>query len=116
MQVDEIAGTHYYEHSQKSRISTDVLVAQIAQISRCLHIGVLILDEVLSVGDLFFRKKSEARIKEMIHGGSTVLLVSHSTAVIRGNCTRAIWIEKGRLRAVGDPDQVCRAYENMEGG
>lgn len=77
---------------------------------------ILILDEVLSVGDLFFRKKSEARIKEMIHGGSTVLLVSHSTAVIRGNCTRAIWIEKGRLRAVGDPDQVCRAYENMEGG
>ena len=46
LQVDEIAGTHYYEHSQKSRISTDVLVAQIAQISRCLHIGVLILDEV----------------------------------------------------------------------
>ena len=77
---------------------------------------ILILDEVLSVGDLFFRKKSEARIKEMIHGGSTVLLVSHSTAVIRSNCTRAIWIEKGRLRAMGDPDQVCRAYENMEDG
>ncbi len=74
---------------------------------------ILILDEVLSVGDLFFRKKSEARIREMIHGGSTVLLVSHSTSVIRSNCSMAVWIEKGRLRAVGDPKEVCDAYENM---
>lgn len=72
---------------------------------------ILILDEVLSVGDLFFRKKSEARIKEMIHGGSTVLLVSHSTSVIRSNCSKAVWIEKGRLLTAGDPKDVCDAYE-----
>lgn len=72
---------------------------------------ILILDEVLSVGDMFFRKKSEKRIREMIHGGSTVLIVSHSPAVIRGNCTKAVWIEKGRLRAAGDPQTVCDAYE-----
>ena len=77
---------------------------------------ILILDEVLSVGDLFFRKKSEARIREMIHGGSTVLIVSHSTSVIRGNCSKAIWIEKGKLRAMGDPKSVCDAYEGMKGG
>ena len=76
---------------------------------------ILILDEVLSVGDLFFRKKSEARIREMIHGGSTVLIVSHSPSVIRENCSRAIWIEKGRLRADGDPREVCDAYEKMRG-
>lgn len=74
---------------------------------------ILILDEVLSVGDMFFRKKSEARIKEMMHGGSTVLIVSHSTSVIRNNCTKAVWIEKGHLRAVGDPKEVCEAYEKM---
>ncbi len=74
---------------------------------------ILILDEVLSVGDLFFRQKSEARIKEMIGGGSTVLIVSHSTPVIRSNCTKAIWIEKGKLRCQGDPRQVCQAYEEM---
>ena len=72
---------------------------------------ILILDEVLSVGDMFFRKKSEKRIREMIHGGSTVLIVSHSPAVIRSNCTKAIWIEKGRLRAAGDPQAVWDAYE-----
>ena len=75
---------------------------------------ILILDEVLSVGDMFFRQKSEARIREMIHGGSTVLIVSHSTAVIRNNCTKAVWIEKGRLRAVGDPREVCGAYEKLK--
>ena len=75
---------------------------------------ILILDEVLSVGDMFFRKKSEARIREMIHGGSTVLLVSHSTSVIENNCTRAIWIEKGHLRASGAPKEVCRAYEKLK--
>ncbi len=74
---------------------------------------ILILDEVLSVGDLFFRKKSETRIREMIHGGSTVLIVSHSPSVIEKNCSRAVWIEKGKLNALGDPFQVCRSYEKM---
>lgn len=75
---------------------------------------ILILDEVLSVGDMFFRKKSEKRIKEMINSGSTVLIVSHSPQVICDNCTRAIWIEKGVLRADGKPDEVCTAYKQME--
>lgn len=74
---------------------------------------ILILDEVLAVGDMFFRQKSEARIKEMMHGGSTVLIVSHSPSVIRSNCTKAVWIEKGKLMAVGDPKEVCDAYEKM---
>ncbi|MCC8081926.1 MAG: ABC transporter ATP-binding protein [Clostridiales bacterium] len=76
---------------------------------------ILILDEVLSVGDMFFRKKSEARIQEMIHGGSTVLIVSHSTSVIRKNCTKVVWIEKSKLRMIGEPDEVCSAYEKMNG-
>ena len=77
---------------------------------------ILILDEVLSVGDMFFRKKSEKRIQEMIHGGSTVLIVSHSPSVIRKNCTKVVWIEKGRLKAVGNPKTVCAAYEKMQQG
>lgn len=76
---------------------------------------ILILDEVLSVGDMFFRKKSEARIKEMIHGGSTVLIVSHSMDVIRKNCDKVVWIEKGDLKMVGTPKEVCPAYEKQNG-
>ncbi len=77
---------------------------------------ILILDEVLSVGDLFFRKKSEKRIRQMIHSGSTVLIVSHSPSVIRSNCTKAVWIEKGRLQAFGSPKDVCDAYEKFREG
>lgn len=77
---------------------------------------ILILDEVLSVGDMFFREKSEARIQEMIHGGSTVLLVSHAPGVIRKNCTRALWLDRGRLRKLGSPEEVCAAYEQQGRG
>ena len=72
---------------------------------------ILILDEVLSVGDMFFRKKSHARIQEMIHSGATVLIVSHSTDTILKNCTKAVWIEKGVQKMVGDPKTVCAAYQ-----
>ena len=74
---------------------------------------ILILDEVLSVGDEFFRKKSLARIKEMIQGHSTVLMVSHSLNTITEYCSRAVWIEKGVLRMDGEPREVCGAYRNM---
>ena len=74
---------------------------------------ILILDEVLSVGDEFFRQKSLKRIKEMIHGGSTVLMVSHSMNTIIENCTKVVWIEKGKLRVVGPPNDVCVEYKTV---
>ena len=76
---------------------------------------ILILDEVLAVGDEFFRKKSLARVKEMIHGGSTVLIVSHSMGTIREHCDKVVWIEKGKLKMVGNSKIVCKAYHDMEG-
>lgn len=77
---------------------------------------ILILDEVLSVGDEFFRKKSLKRVQEMIHGGSTVLLVSHSMGTILENCDRVVWIEKGKMKMCGEPKVVCEAYQKMEEG
>lgn len=75
---------------------------------------ILILDEVLSVGDEFFRKKSLKRVKEMIHGGSTVLMVSHGMDTIIDNCTKCVWIEKGELRMIGEPWDVCAEYRKLE--
>ena len=74
---------------------------------------ILILDEVLSVGDEFFRKKSLAKIKELIHGGSTVLMVSHGMGTILDNCTKVVWIEQGNLRMIGEPKVVCNAYRHQ---
>ena len=72
---------------------------------------ILILDEVLSVGDEHFRKKSFAKVQEMMHSGSTVLMVSHSLRNILENCNKVIWIEKGKMMMMGDPKEVCMAYK-----
>ena len=73
---------------------------------------ILILDEVLAVGDMFFRQKSEKRIKEMIHSGATVFMVAHSTDTILKNCNKVVWIEKGVMKMAGNPQKVCEAYVN----
>mgnify|MGYP005851772047 CR=1 FL=1 len=74
---------------------------------------ILILDEVLSVGDEFFRKKSLKRVKEMIHGGATVLIVSHDMSTIIENCSKVVWIEKGQLKMIGEPGLICKEYRKM---
>lgn len=71
---------------------------------------ILIVDEILSVGDLAFQAKSEEKMTAMIGSGTTVLYVSHSLASIRKLCTRALWLEQGRLRMSGEAEAVCEAY------
>lgn len=72
---------------------------------------ILIVDEILSVGDLAFQKKSEEKMLSMIRGGATVLYVSHSIASIASLCSRVLWLEDGRLRASGDAESLCALYE-----
>ena len=74
---------------------------------------VLIVDEVLSVGDAKFRIKSEAKIKTMFDKGVTVLFVSHNTAQVRSLCNTAILLDKGRVIAQGGADEVCDVYDKM---
>jgi ABC-type polysaccharide/polyol phosphate transport system ATPase subunit len=71
---------------------------------------ILILDEVLSVGDAKFRKKSEARIMELFDKGITVLFVSHSIEQVKRLCNKAIWLENGKIVMQGDAQEVCEAY------
>ena len=76
---------------------------------------ILILDEVLSVGDAKFKKKSEKKLNSMMKKGVTVLFVSHSTEQVRKICNHAIILEHGRLVANGKVDEVCALYESMLG-
>ena len=71
---------------------------------------VLILDEVLAVGDAAFTEKCEARIARFHAAGTTVLIVSHNAVAVRKTCERCIWLDAGRLRADGDPASVLAAY------
>ncbi len=73
---------------------------------------VLILDEVLSVGDGAFRKKSEAKMRQIIGGGATTILVSHSVAQVRALCNKVLWLDRGRQIAFGTNVQgLCDAYQ-----
>jgi ABC-type polysaccharide/polyol phosphate transport system ATPase subunit len=71
---------------------------------------VLLLDEVLAVGDVHFVKKCEERLEGFRKAGTTLILVSHSLDSIRRNCNRCLWLDKGRVRADGSPDEVLASY------
>ena len=77
---------------------------------------ILILDEVLSVGDAKFRKKSEKKILSMMDKGVTVLFVSHSLEQVKRICTKAMILENGSIRSIGDIDTVSAEYEEMISG
>jgi lipopolysaccharide transport system ATP-binding protein len=72
---------------------------------------VLLADEILAVGDMIFQERCLTRIREAGSLGTTVLFVSHDMAMVRSMCTRAIWLQDGRVAADGDPDSVIHAYE-----
>lgn len=81
-------------------------------IASLVNPDILILDEVLSVGDGAFRKKSEEKMKSIIQGGATTILVSHSIAQVRSMCNKILWLDHGKQIVFGDDVQkICDAYE-----
>ncbi len=82
-------------------------------ISSMVQPEILILDEVLSVGDGAFQKKSEAKMKGIINNGATTILVSHSTVQVRELCTSVLWLDKGEQVMYGDTQEVCMEYEKF---
>jgi ABC-2 type transport system ATP-binding protein len=76
---------------------------------------ILILDEVLSVGDAKFRKKSEQKVLSMMEKGVTVLFVSHSLKQVKRLCTKAMILDGGRMLAFGDIEPIAQQYEEMVG-
>lgn len=71
---------------------------------------ILIVDEILSVGDADFQEKSRRRMLELMGGGTTVLFVSHNLEQVRELCGQVLWLENGRIRMAGMTDEVCDAY------
>ena len=89
------------------------MIARLAfSIASMIDPEILIVDEVLSVGDENFQKKSRRRMTELMTGGSTVLFVSHSTAQIREICNKAAWMDHGHLVQFGEVNAVCDAYSH----
>ena len=82
-------------------------------IASLVNPDILILDEVLSVGDGAFKKKSEAKMKEIIAGGATTILVSHSLAQVREMCNKVLWLDKGEQVAFGETGEICERYQRF---
>ena len=88
------------------------MIARLAfSIATVIEPEILIVDEVLAVGDADFQEKSRKRMMDMMHGGTTVLLVSHNIGQVREMCSRVVWIEHGQVQMAGDTGTVCDAYE-----
>lgn len=93
-----------YSSGMRSRLQFSIATAVTPEI--------LMVDEALSTGDAEFKERSDARIRQMIGEAGTVFLVSHTLKSITDVCTRALWLDQGRLVADGDPKQVVKAYQD----
>lgn len=92
------------------------MVARLAfSIATIVDPEILIVDEILSVGDIAFQKKSEDKMRSMIGGGTTVLFVSHSIEQIKKLCDRAIWLDHGKIKEIGSAKEICENYKKSVG-
>lgn len=79
-------------------------------IASMVNPDILIVDEILAVGDMEFQEKSYARMMELMSHGTTVLLVSHNLDQVRDRCDRVIWLEHGNVVAIGETQEICDRY------
>lgn len=92
------------------------MVARLAfSVATVVDPEILIVDEILSVGDIAFQKKSEDKMRSMIGGGTTVLFVSHSVEQIKNLCDRAVWLEHGKIQKIGPAKTICDEYKQSLG-
>lgn len=113
-QIIDFAELREFENRPFKQLSSGMKSRLAFSIASLVKPDILILDEVLSVGDGAFRQKSEAKMREIIGGGATTILVSHSIEQVRALCNKVLWIDKGEMIAYGtDVDMICTQYEEF---
>ena len=111
-QIIDFAKLRDFENRPFKHLSSGMKSRLAFSIASLVRPDILILDEVLSVGDGAFRKKSEAKMQEIIHSGATTILVSHSLAQVRSMCTKVLWLDHGRQVDYGnDVMGLCNRYQ-----
>lgn len=110
-QIIEFAELKDFQDRPFKQLSSGMKSRLAFAIASMVQPEILILDEVLSVGDGAFRKKSEAKMREIIGGGATTILVSHSLNQIKELCAKVLWLEKGRQIAFGNTEIICSFYQ-----
>ena len=116
-QIIDFAELQEFQDRPFKQLSSGMKSRLAFSIASLVNPDILILDEVLSVGDGAFRKKSENKMKEIIHGGATTILVSHSIEQVREMCSKILWLHKGRQVTFTDQvEEVCTQYQQFLNG
>lgn len=108
--VLDFAGLTEYAGMPFKTLSSGMRARLQFSIATAVRPEILMVDEMLGVGDAEFRARSEARMRELLQDSGSVVLVSHSMSFMRANCTRLLWLDRGRIVADGDPDDVVDRY------
>lgn len=115
--IIEFAELTAFEDRPFKQLSSGMKSRLAFSIASMVKPDILILDEVLSVGDGAFRKKSEAKMKELINGGATTILVSHSLVQVRTMCNKILWLNKGKQVTFGNEvGKICDDYQKFLDG
>ena len=115
--IIEFAELKEFEDRPFKQLSSGMKSRLAFAIASLVNPEILLLDEVLSVGDGAFRKKSEAKMKEIINGGATTILVSHSLNQVRSMCNKILWLHKGKQITFGsDVKKICDDYQSFLDG
>ena len=109
-EIVDFAELHQFLDSPLKNFSSGMRARLGFSIATMVKPDILIVDEILAVGDYKFRKKCEQRMAEMLSGGTTLLYVSHSIEEVKRLCDHALWIDKGIARMQGEALEVCEAY------
>ena len=112
-QIIEFAELNDFEDRPFKQLSSGMKSRLAFSIASLVQPDILILDEVLSVGDGAFRKKSEAKMREIISSGATTILVSHSIDQVQSMCNKVLWLHKGEQVAFGDTEPLCELYQQF---
>lgn len=114
-EIVEYSGLEQFIGMPLRNYSSGMLARLAFSIATVVNPEILIVDEILAVGDETFQRKSKQRMMELMSGGTTVLFVSHSIPQIREMCHRVLWLDHGRIRMIGGTKKVCDLYEKDEG-
>ena len=109
-EIMDFAELWEFEHVALKNFSSGMMGRLGFAVATSIQPSILIVDEILGVGDYRFQEKCETRIKDMINQGVTVLMVSHGIRTIKDMCSRAILLEKGHVVCIGTVDEVCAVY------
>lgn len=113
-EIIEFSELHDFMDTPIKNFSSGMVARLAFAIATQIDPEILIVDEILGVGDFLFQQKCEQRINKMMSGGTTVVIVSHSIEQIERLCDRVVWLDHGKVVMIGDTPEVCAQYRNME--